>query len=158
MGWKQAIVIVVVVTVKILVILIARKLYDRLKERDSGNLYGRRCILLSLILTLITKVLRSWMPSCFWDRTRNTSGTDSQGSNYRRGCQGFPRHWSLFSPALLQPKPSQPRILFILSSARLCLITNSTTADSNSQIKDSFINWLWRVMSLYLCCWIYGWL
>jgi len=24
-----------------------------------------------------------------------------QGSNYRRGCRGFPRHWSLLSQALL---------------------------------------------------------
>ena len=46
-----------------------------------------------------------------------------QCSNYGRGCRGFPRHWSLLSPALLEPKPSQPGILFIPGSARLCLTT-----------------------------------
>ena len=35
----------------------------------------------------------------------------AQGSNYRQGCRGFPRHWSLLSPALLWPKTSQPGIL-----------------------------------------------
>ena len=46
-----------------------------------------------------------------------------QCSNYGPGCRGFPRHWSLLSRALLQPKPSQPGILFIPGSARLCLTT-----------------------------------
>jgi len=34
-----------------------------------------------------------------WYVARNPSM--DQGSNYRRGCRGFPRHWSLLSQALL---------------------------------------------------------
>jgi len=39
-----------------------------------------------------------------------------QGSNYRRGCRGFPRRWSDVSPAVLLVKPSQPGMLFVPGS------------------------------------------
>jgi len=32
---------------------------------------------------------------------QNSVKARHQGSNYRRGCRGFPRHWSFLSQALL---------------------------------------------------------
>ena len=59
---------------------------------------------------------------------------ETAGSNYRLGCLGFPRHWSVLSQALLQPKTSQEGILFIPGSARLCLTTTAKVIDSTEHV------------------------
>jgi len=57
-----------------------------------------------------------------WDRARITAGDAGD----------FPGTGHFLSQALLQPKPSQPGILFIPGSARLCLTTTAKAITEHS--------------------------
>jgi len=65
----------------------------------------------------------------------------NQGSNYRRGCRGFPRHWSSVSPALLWLKASQPGMLFIPGTAFAIRKPNPSESSRTFWIND-FIIWI----------------
>jgi len=86
----------------------ARKDKQRQTHRSSGwaPLYQRP--------TSITSPI--FMPDALPAATLPLHPGLGPGLELPPGCRGFPRHWSLLSQALLQPKPSQPGMLFIPGS------------------------------------------